>query len=454
MKQSPFDPIIKLTSALLLSLMTMSVWADSLEQNYAWVWTLDPDREESVWRIPLTEKLMSDLHSERANDLVLVDARGQEIPFTRLPDSALIEALEQTHELDIESALVEKDHEHPEALELIIDHDGTRMRVRSPRTEPRDSTQGALVFQALIGAPAERPDWPEHLLELELTSADPLSIDCRLRDAGDVDPARLRVDFRAVGDSRPRRYEASQSIQELPAGWHLSCFGTRTPTELEMSAARLVSSGQRDYRQNHVLAVKAERLEDQPGRFEFELDGPYRTHALTISSDEPNLVSRIEVFSRVNEERSWRARGITTLSTLESEQARLEFADEPAHRDRYWQVRTEPALEQLPEFEMETWQDELAFLARGQAPWRLYAGSRQSHELAEPAGWLDETIQRLGPAWNWPSLEPTQREQAGGPPVLETPLPPIPWQRYLLWAVLVLAAGLVIYLAMHLLSHR
>ncbi len=397
---------------------------------------------------------MADLHSERGNDLRLVDARGQVIPFTRLPDAVLIEPLEETRTLEIESARVEKDREHLEMLELDIDHDGTRVRIRSPRIDPRAPDHGTLVFQALIGAPATHPDWPSQRLELDLTSPDPLALDCRLRDADDEAPAHIRVEFREIGDSRPRRYSASTAIESLPPGWHLACYGSQAPAELTMTGARLVSSKKCNHRQTHWITAETFEWSDQPGHFGFDLDGPFRAHAVNIRSDEPNLVSRIELYSRSDKEQSWRRRGVMTLSTLESEQARIEFPDEPVHRDRYWQVRTDPALERLPDIEVESWQDELAFLARGQSPWRLYAGSRYRHEGAKTSGWLNETIQRLGPVWDWSKLEPIQRTDAGGPSVLEVPPPPVPWQRYLLWAVLVLAAGLVIYLAVHLLGSR
>ena len=454
MIQSPPRPVTVLVGILVLVLVSISAWADSPESDYAWVWTLDPEQEEAVWRVPLIPSLMADLHSEPGNDLMLVDARGQVIPSTRLPDAMLIEPLEESRSLEIESARVEDDREHPELLELDIDHDGTRVRIRSPRIDPRAPDHGTLVFQALIGAPVTHRDWPSQRLEMDLTSPEPLALDCRLRDADDETPAHLRVEFREVGDSRPRRYSANTTIKSMPPGWHLACYGAQAPAELAMAGARLVSSKKRNHRQTHWIATGAYEVSDRPGHFGFELEGPFRARAVNIRSDESNLVSRIEVFSRVNEEQSWRRRGVMTLSTLESEQARLEFPDEPVHRDRYWQVRTDPALEQLPDIELESWQDELVFLARGQSPWRLYAGSRHRHEGAEPAGWLNETIQRLGPAWNWSTLAPVQRTEAGGPSVLEAPPPPLPWQRYMLWAVLVLAAGLVIYLAVHLLGSR
>jgi hypothetical protein len=454
MTASPTGPIVNLVCGLALALISISAWSEAPEQNYAWIWTLAPEHDEPVWRVPLTDRLMADLHSSRGDDLLLVDARGQVIPFTHLPDAAMIEPLEHTQKLVIESARVEQDREYPDALELVIDHDGTRMRIRSPRTDPRIPAHGTLVFQALIGAPASSPEWPRHRLELDLTSPDRLSLDCRLSDADEEASAQQRIEFREIGDSRPRRFSAGTSIESMPAGWHLTCYGSRAPAGLEMTSARLVSNGQIDHRQRHNFSSEAYELPDKPGHFGFELDGVYRVHALSLRSDEPNLVSRIEVLSRVDEDQSWRRRGVMTLSTLESGIARLEFADQPVHRDRFWQLRAEPALERLPAINVESWQDELTFLARGQSPWRLYAGSRLRHDRAEPAAWLDETIQRLGPVWTWPSAKPDQRSEAGGPSVLETPPPPMPWQRYLLWAVLVLAAGLVIYLAVHLLGNR
>lgn len=423
------------------------------EQQFAWAWTLAPDHDQRVWRVPLTSEIMKDLHQAGGDDLFLVDSRDQAVPFSRLADGLLIEALEEVQALDAESAVVSNDQDRTDELELVLHHDGTRLSIRSPNTERRIDRYGELVFEALIGAPAALPELSEHRLELELSSPTPISLDCRLRDSDDDGPARQRVGFQEIGDSRPRHYRGRIRVESpLPEAWHLACYGNHTPAGLELVETGFVSTGQRNHRQVNNIVPASRRDQDNRNTIEFELAGPFRARALVLESSESNVVSRIEVFSRTDAQANWQRRGTLTLSTLDADQARLEFAGNANLRDRLWRLEADPVLDHMPDITFEAWQDELAFLARGEPPWRLYAGSRRSPDAIDSSSWLRQSVEQLGPAWAWPRIDATGRSEAGGPDVLDQPPPPFPWQRYLLWLVLIVGAAVVIYLAVSVLK--
>ena len=399
----------------------------------------------------MTAEVMRALHHDGGRDLQITDADGTPVPFQRLPERFLTEPFHQRERLPLRASTIDFNEPENASLELELEHQGTRLVVQSPRIERRLGDREHLVFEALIGSPSVPPEMNRHSLSLHFLSPSVPELDCRLRDADDERPPSRRAPLREYGDSRPRQFRASVALDTLPQAWHLACYGNRGVPELKLTDAWLDSSGHRSHRQHRFLQPGLVPDPEQAGVYDFELDAPYGTRALEFESEQPNLVARLRILSRARSDQDWQARGTLTLSTLPgAEAARLEL--NTVNRHRLWRLVSEPDLRQIPELRVETVVEELAFLAQGTPPWQLFAGSRLVVEPSARIDLLDDTVNALGPAWQWQVLEPRQRAEAAGPGVLEPEPDPVDWSRYLLWIVLISSAALVAWLALKVLN--
>ncbi len=441
----------KLMLILPVILMTQFAWATAVSDRFVNVWTLTPDQHTPVVRAALTADVMETLQLETADDLMVTDQNDEPVPFRRLSRHDLVETLIYRQELSAQAALIAAQAHDASPLELELEHDGTRLVVRSPRLDRDRQAQGELRFEALIGAPDEHAGLPRRELVIELGSLHPLDLDCRLRDADDESPASRRVVLTTLGDTRPRRYQARLPVEDLPRAWHLGCYGQQAPADLELVQASLEGWSERNHRQ--VLALNPElQAHLEPDTLAFELDAPWRALRIGLASTEPNLLSNIVVQSRGEAKGIWRERARLALSTLDNDTAALVPLSNADHlRHRHWRLLTNPGLRQAPTVTIEAQLEELVFFAQGSGPWRLYAGSLEPVAEIASEQLVTETVSRLGPAWNWPRIDPTHGREAAGIGALEPPPAEIPWQRYLLWLVLFIGAGIIAVIAVKLL---
>ena len=122
-----------------------------------------------------------------------------------------------------------------------------------------------------------------------------------------------------------------------------------------------------------------------------------------------------------------------------------------------WRVAFATALAHAPTLEVAYTPDRIVFLAQGGQPYRLLAGSTKAHHGETP---VDIALGQLrasnGADWTPPLVALGARTDAGGASALAPVVPyqPPQWRTWLLWGVLVAAAGIVGGLALSLLRKQ
>jgi hypothetical protein len=115
-----------------------------------------------------------------------------------------------------------------------------------------------------------------------------------------------------------------------------------------------------------------------------------------------------------------------------------------AIRDRHWRLSGSVATARAPVLRL-GWQPEtMVFVAQGEAPYALVAGSARAARADAPMPQLLEAIRRQrGIDWQPATATLGTREQAGGAQALVPADEPRDWKAWLLWALLVGGALLV-----------
>ncbi len=439
---------IRLFFAALAALGSLAAPAADPER-FVWRFDVLESPTGPVSRLALEPAQMAELYRDDARDWQLVDAQGRTVPAALLPAEALLESRLETTELEFEQSLIDDIETDSSPLTLDIERGDTRVLIQGP-DRPRQPEDGRLIFEALIAAPASVKPAAGRWLALEMQADQRVRLDCRFGDADAKHAGIDRFGFQELGDARPRRYRGRESVAEVPSAWYVSCYAGQVVQGLRLVRASLAEERRVDHRRSAVIRPAEVRLQGDGSRVEFDLPGPFKVKALGVSSRESGLFSQLRVQSRSSADQPWRDRARLTLSTLNDDIEATTGLAEPV-RERQWRLLATPPLRQAPDIEIHAHTDEIAFLAQGEGPWRLLIGSREPGDERMPSDVLDDLISSQGPAWHWPQVSLGERRQAGGPAALEVPPDPIPWQRYMLWAVLVAACLLVLGLAVRLL---
>lgn len=204
---------------------------------------------------------------------------------------------------------------------------------------------------------------------------------------------------------------------------------------------------------------------ENAGEYSFQYKVKSLARQLEIKLPENNTVVRVQVLSRSNNEQPWRYRGATLLYRLSVNGADIEKSkiNISATRDTNWLLRFNQQGggigSGLPEVKLAWQPQQLVFIARGQAPYRLVWGSAKiepvvinarqllpvttksmtdnnigNANMLSQAELLSDTIRSI----NKKALEPKSKE--------------INWRHWILWIALIAAALMLIWMAVGLMK--
>jgi hypothetical protein len=187
------------------------------------------------------------------------------------------------------------------------------------------------------------------------------------------------------------------------------------------------------------------------GDFEYDLGGAFPIDRIAVDLAEINSVVPSQLFARATPKDEWRPVLTTVFYRLGEAGGEVTSPPVPvAGNDRrYWLIRTDPragAAGRAPPRMRAGWRvPELVFATRGGAPFMLAYGSHNAQQGTLPIATL---IPGYDAAKGLPSsvalAQPGVVTQLGGPARLRVPLDA---KRWLLWAILVLGAGILGWMA-------
>jgi hypothetical protein len=427
-------------TALLAATPAVAADAEVHPNDYAYGATLAIDGRSALYAAPVPLDVYRVAAEPDLGDLCVINGLGEVVPFAlRRPLAARQEpapfavlALFPLHA---------PDRNPSEALKLRLRAGGTSLDLdQPPEAAPSDAVHAYLIDARGADQPltALRLAWP----------ADAAEFSSRLTVETSEDLARWQTVARGAavvnlhfgGQDFVR---ADVPLPDVGAPFLRLSFENPAPP-LVLSAV----SGARRLPQPEAARARitaAARAEATAGEYEFDLGAGVPLDRINLELPEQNTVVEAEFLARAGAAKEWRsvARGrlyrlrLAGLPDLTNAPLAV-----PPTTARYWKVRVAGAGgglgHGLPTLVGGWLADELLFVARGPAPFRLLYGNAAAARLAVAADALIVPADRRAAAQ---ALQPQPavvgaRVEFGGAERLVPQRPAPDWKRWLLWAVL------------------
>ncbi len=436
--------------------------------DYAYVFPIETPAAagtNSAWRIQLTPAVYAWTQDTALRDIEVFNAAGAPVPFTRFTSTTDATPREQRAALPLLDLPAAASPTSTSDLRLIIDRDadGRLRRIDAGETTPTDAK--SVVRDWVLDASR----FDHAIDQLVLSWSTPAS--------GIV--ARFGV-------------EAGDDLQS----WHSA--GSGTVLALEQEGAHL-ERHEIELNGVHVKYLRLHRLDDGPNlvglaaqarsfergpaapprawldaglvpasaqegppppgvtRFDYVLPAALPVDVARIELANDNALAPLTLSSRfpgsVNPE--WNVLAQTTAFRLRSGDETLRNADvelASASRLREFRIESRAPLAAAPHLSFGFQPDGFVFLAEGDGPYTLAAGSAHAQRASYP---VDAALASLraqrGKDWQPPLATLGPAKESAGAAAFKTPPAPIQWSRWLLWGVLIGGAAVVAGFALSLL---
>ena len=485
MSRTPFPravrawPLLAGACAALLAGLAFAQATPPSAREFAFEWPLQVRGDSAAWQFALTPEVHAALTDPDLRDFQVFNAAGQPVPVARLDAGAGLLA-PGVVSVVLPSYRVPRDAAAPagtaDDLRMRFEIDGQgRLRalaVTPPAGAPVAAATAApaapAAFDVLVDADVGRRAGtaPATLYRLDLQWASPQDLNTRVTIDGSDDlatwqpvlPVAALLRLRQGGPALERRRI------DLPATtWRFLRLrvleGDALPASLAVQGLR-GRAGQGDAPER---PLKAALDGDEPNAF--QTGGHFYTYTLPASlpvaavdvqlADDNSTAGMIvdarqgEAWVPVAQPLAFRLRQGTLALQNEA------FVLEAPVTARQWRLRSPMKLATPPVLVVHVRPHRYVFLAQGAGPYVLAAGSRTARRVDLPVSEALRPLQaRLGADWMPPVATLGARREAAGSAAYAEPRTPVDWRGWLLWALLVGGAVVVLTFAVNLLRVR
>jgi len=439
---------------LLLFLVPFAAAAGS---QYARQWPLQlsvPDA--GAYRVALDASVYRQLQSPALADLDVLDARGQPVPAALLDPSRRAPPATRTVELPW-FPLPPKFRGNDVASISEIDTDG-RLR----RVELRTRGGGSVAGNGFL-LDASRVELPIQALGVKWTAGQaPFDLAVRVTASDDL------REWRVVADEAHLVELTNAGQRVLRDRIDLSPVKARylrvmpldpqaTPLGLSTITADLQTPDIAPQWQWNVLSGTRADEADGAVHYEYALDGRFPVTRADIALP-GNSTGQWRLQAREDATQPWRDIAAPWVAfRLQGQGNGDASSPQPLsgiHRERYWRLTPiggAPPTD-VPKLRLGYQPETLVFVARGEAPFALVAGSARSVRADSPlASLVDAMRVQRGAQWE-PAIATLGNSAERSGPAALTPAPvPRDWKTWLLWGLLIAGAALVAGFAISLL---
>jgi len=416
-------------------------------REFAWSFAIATPETRPLQRVELTQEVYRSLARGDLADLRVLNADDEIVEHAFVPPRAPAPAAPAAASLPLFPLRGPQPVGDAGALTIAIDAHGTLIDLR------QQPGAGERVTAWVIDAGEEHASigaltltWPETARDFVAAVALESSADLRAwQEVGSATLVSL-----THGGQRLAKNDivlARPPARYLRLAWPAATGGAEL-VAVSATLRRESVETRRWMRVDGAAAAAQKAAGDGVQAFEFDALGWPPADRLRVAFAEPNSMAMLRLRSRATPAEPWRERGSSLFYRLQADGTEIRSADLAldARRDRYWRIETRETLARMPALELGWRPDELVFVARGRAPFRLVAGNAAAQAGRQP---VDRLLADLGAAQRERLIGTAllgERTELAGAAALAPLAPPVPWQRYLLWALLL--GGVLLLLAM------
>jgi Protein of unknown function (DUF3999) len=424
-----------------LSVAIAAASSGSTPSDFAYRMQVTGTHDAAAYRVALPLEVYRKITQADLSDLRVFNARGEPVPFAiERPAAGTV-----SHAATALALFPLNDNSPAtlDAIKITIESGKSAINVQAAgQSPPNGSINTYLVDGRALDVPvaALRLEWPQ--------------------DAGDF-AGRVRLeasdtlgDWRAVSNSAPianlhsngerlieQRVEFSATKAKY---WRLSWSGATAPFVL---TSVLAEPARQNVDARHAsLNVPAVAARRAAGEFEYDLGASLPVDRANLELPDANTVVDVELLSRKRPTDPWhiiRRCGFYRLKGGDAEELRNGPVPVALNTDRYWLVRTDPKGGGLgntaPGLVVDWVPHEVVFVARGAGPFYVAYGSAAAESAAISLAGLPKNV-------SIESASLSDPQSLGGDSRLRHPVP-YPWKTPLLWAILLVGAGLLAWMA-------
>lgn len=402
----------------------------------------------AIYRLALDERVYRTVQRSDLGDLAVFNGSGEAVPQAFEPAATPPPAEVAEQALAFYPMRADEGTETRSGLAVTIDAAGAVVSINAPAIAAAGTTSASWIVDAgtdpgtLRGLRLQWKAGTAHFAQPVTVYASADLLDWQYLVQGTLaelehDGHRLRQDTLAFQGSASRF---------LRIDWGQGA----APVALDAVYARREGAqpgGTRNY-----VSVRGYRANTPAPGWQFDSGGPLPVDRLRVQLPGGDNLVELRVLSMPTADAAWIERGRALAYRLEAGGTVLESAEIvlPPTRDRNW--RLEPvngdarALGDTPDILLGWSPETVLFVARGTGPYTLAAGSATGVATTQPVtsllGTLGDAGQGAFVSEAWLGAD----HVLGGEQALVAPRPPVPWQRYLMWALLV--GGVLVLLRM------
>lgn len=421
--------------AMISALLCTPLFAAATPQSYAYEARLG-DASQALQRVALPLEVMLELTRADLGDLAVFNAEGKMLPHAvaKTPRTSI----EQVVNLPFhEFSRYQREHSRTITKRQQSRQDGSLSELQTIETVPVQTRRNAYLVEL-----KPEDDTPQfERLELEWTH-EPASqwLHLRVESGNELDNLRV-IQQRKSLTNQDSQDLSWRSIGGLPSQHK---YLRLTPADtVENFTLGAVSGHYREYQAPPILAHRlTPDVVEEDGRryYVFDIPSRVRPEALRIIPGDDHSVIRGDLYATWGDlEERQRIHGAFRQHNIGDAEVRPSQPIKLGRRDlkRIW-FTSESALDLIPRVELVYPQYEVVYLGDGNGPYRLAWGNFEIEtNQSDLRGLLDGSLQDA--LERGEQVELGAAETAGGSERLAAK-PALPWQKWLLWSFLILAA--------------
>lgn len=405
-------------------------------QDFAYGFSLSVAEEAPLYSLTLPEAVYLQSVQPQLGDLRVFNAQNQPVPHAlRQPPVA---DQSDRHPVPVFPLPAEADAADL-AVRVQTDQHGAVIAV-SPAAGARTVPGGYLLDLSRLPRPAER-------LHLSWAAAEGFVSGVRLAVSDDL------TDWRPLGSATVAElsydgHRLRRDSIELP---RVQARYLRLQLEADAPAIAAAQAEVREAGEAPWLWRSAELAQAAPDALVFDAGGQLPAQRLDLSFALPNQLVSVRVSSAQSPEGPWRLRHTGAFYRLKLGETELRGTPVELGRvnERYWRLEpVDPGADLAaspPQLRLGWQPQELVFVAQGAGPYLLAYGSGQVEASGSALPQLLRDLQSNRALIRPATLE--DKRVLGGAEALLPPRAPLPWRKWLLWAVLVIAAAALGFMA-------